>query len=393
MKRFARKELMCLLLKIGLIGIGFIGMQHIEAIRRIPGVKISSIADRNLEKMEKLKSLGLCENIYTDYREMLANEDLDVVHNCTPTNLHYEINKLAIENDINIYSEKPLVMTSQEGDDLLETLKDKELLTGVNFNYRNNLLVQDMHERIACRDFGNILLVQGEYLQDWLMYDSDYDWRMNVEIGGKSRALADIGSHLFDILEYVTSRRIVKVNAKLFKSFEKRKKYQNLGTFADVDKTSHNFDLIKVENEDGALVQVEFEGGILGSLLISQVCAGKKNGLKINISGEKYALEWQQEQADRLWIGNRDKGNEEIYADAKYVSEGAKKYATLPNGHPVGWQDALTNSIKSFYRDVEEKNYGKEHPYATFEDANHILKVIDACFESDETGNWVKVKK
>lgn len=380
------------MLKIALVGTGFIGMQHIEAIGRIPGAKIVSIADKNLKKLEELKSQGVCENIYTDFERMIENEKIDILHNCTPTNMHYEVNKFAIENGINVYSEKPLVMTSEEGDDLLEILKGKNLLTAVNFNYRNNLFVQEIHERVKAEDFGKILLVKGDYLQDWLMFQSDYDWRMDVKIGGKSRALADIGSHLFDTLEYTTSKKIVKVNAKLFKSFEQRKKYKDVGTFKQVQTDSQDYELIEVENEDGALVQVEFEGGIYGSLLISQVSAGKKNCLEINISGENYALEWKQEQSDRLFIGNRNKANEQIYADAKYVSENVKKFANLPNGHPVGWHDALTNGIKSFYQDVKDKNYSENHTFATFKDANHILKIIDACFESDKTGRWVTVK-
>lgn len=380
------------MLKIGVVGAGFIGMQHIEAIGRVPGAKIVAIADKNIEKLEEFKLLGLCESIYQDYREMIESEDLDIIHNCTPTNMHYEVNSLAIEHGINIYAEKPLVKNSAEGEKLLKVLEGKNLLAAVNFNYRNNLLVQEMHERVKGSDFGQILLVQGEYLQDWLMFESDYDWRMNIEIGGQSRALADIGSHLFDVLEYITSNRIVAVNAKLVKVFDKRKRYDNVGTFKQISDGDDNYELIKVENEDGAILQVEFEGGFFGSLLVSQVSAGKKNGLMVNISGEKYALEWRQEQSDRLWVGHRDRGNEEIYAADKYVTEKAKKFATLPNGHPVGWHDALTNSIKSFYNAVREGHYGDEQTFATFSDANHILKIVEACFISDQLGKWVTVE-
>ena len=380
------------MLRVGLIGVGFIGMQHIEAIGRIQGAKLVAISDKNIDKLNELKEKGVCENIYTDYFKMLEEENLDVIHNCTPTNLHFSINKRALEKEINIYSEKPLVKESFEGDELLKILKDKKLVTGVNFNYRNNLLVQDMHYRIKSEDFGRILLVQGEYLQDWLMFDTDYDWRLDLDIGGKSRALADIGSHLFDTLEYVTSKRIKAVNAKLFITHEHRKKFNDVGTFKQATSFDEDYEIVDVKNEDGGLIQVELEGGIFASLVVSQISAGKKNGLKINISGEKYALEWEQEQSDRLWIGYRDKGNEEIYADAKYVCKEASDYATLPNGHPVGWHDALTNGIRAFYRSVEEENYSEYQSFATFRDANHILKVIDACFESNKLGKWVEVK-
>lgn len=380
------------MIKVGIIGTGFIGMQHIEAIGRIPGARIVAIADTDINKIKELQALNVCENIYSSYKSMVDNEDLDVIHNCTPTNMHFEINKYAIENNINIYSEKPLVMNSCQGDELLELLKDRNIFTAVNFNYRNNLMVQEMRQRIISNEFGRLFLIEGKYLQDWLMKETDYDWRMDVKIGGRSRALADIGSHLFDILQYVTGQNIVKVNAKLFKSFDNRKKFNNVGTFSQVvNDGGLEYELVDIENEDGALVQVEFEDGVLGSLLVSQVSAGKKNDLEINISGENYALEWKQEQPDRLWIGNRFTGNEEIYADAKYVSENVARFATLPNGHPVGWHDAFTNGIKSFYKDIYEKNYSERHTFATFEDANRILKIIDACFISDKEGQWVEV--
>lgn len=379
------------MLRIGVIGAGFIGMQHIEAIGRIPGVKIVSISDNNIENLEILKSEGVCERIYIDYNEMIEKEKLDVIHNCTPTNFHYSINKKAIESNIHIFSEKPLVRDLEEGKELLSLLRGKRLANGVNFNYRNNLLVQEMKNIVSKEEFGRTLFVQGEYLQDWLMFDTDYDWRMDKTIGGRSRALADIGSHCFDLMEYVLSKQIVSVNAKLFKVHEKRKKYENTGTFSQNISSNKNFTEMQVENEDGGIIQAEFEDGIIGNFTISQISAGKKNGLKINISGEHKALEWSQEQSDRLWIGNRDKGNEEIYADAKYVSKEVAEFATLPNGHPVGWHDALTNGIRAFYKTIKTKDFDSKKPYATFEDGYHIMKVVDACLKSDEKNTRIDI--
>ncbi|MFV0381202.1 MAG: Gfo/Idh/MocA family protein [Breznakia sp.] len=378
--------------KIGVVGAGFIGTQHIEALRRIQGVKIVAIADNNLEYLESLRKKGTCERVYTSFSEMLEKEELDAIHNCTPTNVHYEVNKKAIEKNLHIYSEKPLVKELDEAKELLTMLKDKRLITAVNFNYRTNLLVQEMKEVIKTKAFGKPLFVQGEYLQDWLMFETDYDWRMDKTIGGISRALADIGSHCFDIMEFVLSRKIISVNAKLFKVHSKRKKYENIGTFSQTLAENDNFTEVIVDNEDGGVIQAEFEGGIIGSFIISQVSAGKKNGLKINVSGEKKAMEWRQEQSDRLWVGHRDRGNEEIFADAKYVSAGAKKYATLPNGHPVGWHDALTNGIRAFYEAIEKEDYDSQKPFATFEDGYHIMQVVNACLESDQNKVWIDIQ-
>ena len=380
------------MLRVGVIGAGFIGKQHIESILRIHGVKIVAVADTNSVFLEQLLKDGVCERAYSDFNEMLALEQLDAIHNCTPTNMHYEVNKKAILKGIHVYSEKPLVKELSQAEELMRLLENKKLIFAVNFNYRTNLLVQEMHEQIRSEQFGRPLFVQGEYLQDWLMFESDYDWRMDTNIGGKSRALADIGSHCFDIMEFVLSKRIVSVNAQLFKVHKKRKKYEGVSTFSQVSNSNCEYTERDVENEDGGVIQALFEDGVVGSFTISQVSAGKKNGLKINVSGEKKAYEWKQEQSDRLWIGHRDKGNEEIYADAKYVSDYAKRFATLPNGHPVGWQDALTNGIRSFYEAVKNEDYDSEKPFATFADGYHIMKVVNACLESDEKKVWVDIQ-
>lgn len=379
------------MINVGVVGAGFIGMQHIEAIGRIPGVKIVAICTNNVDHLNYLKNNGVCERTYTDYKEMIDNENLDAIHNCTPTNMHFEINDYALRNNLHVFGEKPLAKTTSEAKKLVDLAKEKKLLTGVNFNYRNNLLVQEMRARVEQNDFGRVLFVQGEYLQDWLMFESDYDWRVDLNAGGPSRALADIGSHCIDVAEYIMGKRIVAVNSTLFTVHDKRRKYASTGTFSQTDDLDQSFEEVTVENEDGGVIQAKFEDGVIASFVISQVSAGKKNGLMINISGEHYALEWKQEQSDRLWVGHRDKGNEEIYADANYVSESVKNFATLPNGHPVGWHDAMTNGIRMFYQAIIENNIDSKKTFATFDDGYHVMKVIDACLESDDKKSWVYV--
>lgn len=379
------------MLKVGVIGAGFIGMQHIEALGRIPGVKIVAVTTNNVNHLEYLKDNGICERTYTDYKQMIENEKLDAVHNCTPTNMHFEINKYALERGVHVYGEKPLTRSTKEAKELVEIAKRKNLITGMNFNYRNNLLVQEMYQRIKNEEFGRVLFVQAEYIQDWLMYETDFDWRVDLDIGGPSRALADIGSHCIDLVQYVTNMKITEVNATLFTVHDTRKKYKNAGTFAQGHDQNDEFEEIKVKNEDGGVLQARFEDGTIASFVISQVSAGKKNGLKVNISGENYALEWSQEQSDRLWVGHRDRGNEEIYADAKYVSKEVHEFATLPNGHPVGWHDATTNGIRMFYKAINANDLTSKKPFATFEDGYEIMRIIDACLTSNEENRWIKI--
>lgn len=377
-------------LKVGVIGTGFIGKQHIEAIRRIPGTEVCAIADSNLNMAKSVSEQLFIQNYYQDYKEMLKDEVIDIIHNCTPSAMHYVINKDVIASGKHIYCDKPFTLTSTESEELITLAFEKGVAAGVNFNYRNNVMVHEMHERIKNGNIGKVLMIHGEYLQDWLLYETDYDWRMDPKIGGKSRAIADIGSHCFDTIQYVIGKKIISVYAKLMTMYPVRKHMEKTDTFSG--NNGKVIDEIPIESEDAAFIMVKFEDGILGLFNISQVCAGKKNGLMINVSGSEASLEWKQENADKLFVGHRDVGNEDIYADAKYLTSYAKKYATLPNGHSVGWADAFRNGIASFYESVRNESYmEKEQVYATFDNAHRIMKIVEACLKSNEVGHWINI--
>ena len=379
-------------LNIALIGTGFIGKQHLEAIMRIPYTKIVAVADCNEAGLKSTAEAFGIEKTYTDYREMLEKEDIDVVHNCTPSAMHYQINKDIIKSGKHVYCEKPLTLTSEESKELVELAKEYGVATGANFNYRNNAMVREMRERIQNGEVGRPLLVHGSYLQDWLMFDTDYDWRMDPKLGGNSRALSDIGSHCFDTIQFVLGDRITEVNANAIIIYPERKKTEGGGTFsASSGKVT---DTYKVCNEDAAFVMARFESGIQGFFNISQVCGGKKNGLEVNVSGSKESLEWHQEQSDRLFIGKRETGNEELFVGAAYLTGEVKRFATLPNGHPVGWADAFRNGILSYYESIWDESYKSGFKwYADFESAHYIMKIIEACLESSKVGTWVKVER
>ena len=363
-------------LQVGIIGAGFIGRQHIEAIRRIPNTEVVAISEYNKEVARKIADEFGIEHAYGNVDEMIADVSLDVIHNCTPSNMHYELNKTVLNAGIHLYCEKPLTLTSGESEELVELVEEKGLKAAVNFNYRHNAMVEEMKERINDKAIGAVWYLSAEYLQDWLLKQTDFDWRVETEYGGNTRAIADIGSHCFDTIQYLLNEKIVAVRAKRYMLHPTRKNH------AGVDVT--------VENEDAALVQIKLASGIEGVVRVSQVSAGKKNDFNLIIEGTKQALEWYQEKPDRLWVGNQDIGNTEIFADAKYLTGRAKEKINLPNGHAVGWADAFTNGINSFYQSI--LNVDTHVDYTDFKQAHHIMKVIDACVESDQTGNWVEVK-
>ena len=367
-------------LKVGIIGLGLIGKQHAEAIARIPGVELVAIAEYDSGVLStQQRYLGV--NAYPNYKSMIDNENLDVIHNCTPNMLHFEINKMALERGIHVYSEKPLAISVEQGMELTRLAKTKALANGVNFNYRNNAMVQDMKARMQKNSTGRCLLIHGHYLQDWLLYDTDSNWRLSTKEGGTSRALADIGSHWFDTVQVVTGKKVTAVYAQNFTAHPVRKRMEE-GQCLEYP----------VETEDGGMIFFEMEGSIRGSVLISQVSAGYKNQLFISVDCERYSMRWNQEQSDRLLIGTREAGVTEYFASPDAVDEDARHYATLPSGHPVGWADAFTNGIREFYRSLFDGSYKNASPsYSDFESATYIMQIVEACMRSNLTGKWEKV--
>lgn len=378
-------------LRIGVVGTGFIGERHIDAINRIPGTRIVAVADAFYEKAKEVAEKWGA-NAYPSAEEMLEKEKLDVVHNCTPTNMHYKVDRAVIEAGIHLYCEKPLALNAEEGKNLVNLLREHPVANGVNLNYRMNALVQDMHERVKAGEPGRTFMVTGSYVQDWMMKQDDYDWRLNPEIGGASRAIADIGSHLFDTSQYVMGKKIIAVNAKLMVMHPVRQQYKKTGGTFSKEK-GELLNAVKVVNEDAANIMVRFEDGTNGLFQVSQISAGHKNDMRLRLDFEECSWEWRQEENNLLYIGNRDKPNQIRQRDASDLTESARKFTGLPSGHPEGWNDALYQAIRAFYQSIIDGSYQKgDVPYATIADGAWIMKIIEACLSSDESGQWVDVQ-
>ena len=377
-------------IKVGVIGLGFIGKQHVEALRRLPYVEIVAGSDSNPAMRDWCEENGIGK-YYADYKEMLKNEEMDAVHNCTPNNFHFAVSCEILEAGYHVYSEKPLTINSEEGNKLVELARKKGLKTAVNFNYRNNLMVQEMQQRIKNNRMGTISHIQVEYLQDWLLYDTDFDWRVQKDKGGESRAVADIGSHCFDTIQFIMGEKIVAVYAMFHKQYQKRYMAKQADTFSSRKASGeHKGEAVPVENEDAAIILFKLEGGMVGSINITQVCAGKKNDLQILISGTNEAYEWHQETPANLWVGHRDSGNEIIYAGKNNLSENIRSFADLPDGHSVGWKDAFEKGFEIFYKGLlREGEAVYEGP--DFTAGLYITRIVEACLKSNQTGTWQNV--
>lgn len=377
---------------VAVAGGGFIGLQHMEAIRRIPGLNIRALVEPNRDIARQVaSSMGIPE-CYGSIQELLQSSTVDAVHNCTPNHMHYSICKELILRGIHVFCEKPLTLTVQEAEELTVLAEKYRVGAGVDFVYRQNAMVREMHEQIKQDRTGRILTIDAEYLQDWMMYETDYDWRLDPAMGGKSRAVADIGSHCFDAVQFLCGEKITEVLAHCLIVYPVRKKVKKSSTFCEgTEKTGEE---IRVENEDAAYILYRTESGIEGMIHVSQVQAGRKNAFSITVGGTRLSLNWNQEYPDKLWIGNREKGNTLIYASPQFLTGEARTFTQLPSGHPIGWADSLKKGIELFYQSIEDGTFWEtKQKYPTFRDAAYVIKIVEACMKSNISGRWERVEK
>ncbi|PZE21735.1 Gfo/Idh/MocA family protein [Paenibacillus xerothermodurans] len=382
-------------IKVGIIGTGFIGPTHIEAVKRLGFVEVVGVAGRTRQSAEKTAAeLGI-PKAYDDHHQMLADPEIQVIHNCTPNHLHFSINKEIILASKHVLSEKPLAMSSAETAELLAMARRHKVVHAVNFNYRQYPLVQQLSAMIQNQQLGKVNLIHGSYLQDWLLYETDYNWRLAPEASGRSRAVADIGSHWCDTVQHVTGKKIVKVFADLATVLPVRKKPKGSAATFESMPDQAEFEDVAINTEDYASVLLHFDDGARGHFTVSQVSAGRKNRLSFEVNGSKSSAYWNQEEPSRLWIGHRDRANEILLADPALLSPDARGFIHHPGGHNEGWPDALKNMMFNFYHFIREgKNPLTDRaPFATFEDGHISMCITDAILESSEKGSWVSVNR
>jgi len=376
----------------GIIGTGFIGPSHIEALRRLGYVNVTAVADINMEvAKEKAEQLNV-DKAYGDYRELLAQETIEVVHICTPNHLHYPIVKEALLAGKNVICEKPLAISSIEGKNLVELAKRSGLTAAIHFNLRFYPLIQQAKAMVEAGELGDIISVNGSYLQDWLFYQTDYNWRLEPEFSGKSRAVADIGSHWLDLVQYITKLKIEEVCADFYTFYKTRKKpLKPIETYTGKILKSSDYKDIEINTEDYAAVLLKFNNGAHGSMTVSQVAAGRKNKLAIEIYGTKKSIAWDCENPNQMWIGRRDYRNELLLKDPSLMNESVRRYASYPGGHTEGFPDTSKQLFNNVYRQILA--LGKtDFDFPTFEDGYSELILCEAIVNSARKKKWEEVK-
>jgi predicted dehydrogenase len=354
-----------------------------------------AISDVNIKMAkDKARQFGV-EKCYENFEDLIDDPEVQVIHDCTPNHLHLPINEKIIKAGKHILSEKPLARTTSESAQMLKTLSQyPNTIAAVNFNYRMNPLVQDMKNRVTNGEIGKVRLVHGSYLQDWLLYDSDYNWRIEPEFVGISRCVSDIGVHWIDTAQTILGSRITDVCADVVTMVPIRKKPKAEAAAFAVS-NSIAFEEKEISSEDYAGVFVRFENGATGIFYASQISAGRKCFLNIEVNGSESTLYWNQENADWMWIGNRDSYNQQVMRNPMLLTPEAKKYTVLPAGHPEGWFDAFKNNFLAFYNFINEgKNLHKDKcDFATFEDGHYIMRVTEAIMKSGKEKRWVSVSE
>jgi predicted dehydrogenase len=379
-------------IKVAVAGVGFIGPVHIESLRRAGNIEIVALFHPfENEAAEKAVAMGI-PKYYVDYNKMVKEADFECVHICTPNNLHYPMAKTALLAGKHVVCEKPLATTVKEAEELLALAREKKLVHAVSFNLRYYPLVRQMKVMREKGELGNVYSIMGSYLQDWLFYATDYNWRLEPDKSGDSKAIADIGSHLIDLIEYISGLSITEVMADFSTVHPTRKKpLKAVETYSGKMLAPEDYADVPIKTEDYASVLLRFNNGTRGVVTVSQVAAGRKNRLSLEIAGSNMTMAWNSETPNELWIGKRNEANQVLMRDPSLVDKDVRSIITYPGGHNEGFGDTSKQLFRDIYAAVRNGKPAEKPTYPTFEEGLRELKLCDAIVESHRKQSWVKI--
>ncbi len=378
-------------LRAAVIGLGFMGGTHIEALRRL-GIEVVGCLGVTPEETEAgVHKYGL-DAAYANLAELVSDPDIDVVHVCTPNYLHYGMVKAALQSGKHVICEKPLTVTSAESAELVRLAQETGRVGAVNYNIRFYPLCHEARNRVRAGELGEVRLIHGHYLQDWLLYRTDWNWRLETDQGGAMRAVTDIGTHWFDLVTWITGLKVTAVMADLATIVPTRlKPAREVDTFANKLETAQDAVEVPIATEDYASILLEFSNGARGVLTVSQVSAGHKNQLQWEINGSQASLAWQQENPNELWIGRRDGPNGVVAKDPSLLGAEARKVAGYPGGHAEGYPDTFKQLFRAVYDYIAAGDYSAPAPFPTFADGHAEIALCDAIQRSAQERRWVAV--
>ena len=376
-------------MKTAIIGAGFVGRAHIDALRRL-GIEVAGLLGSSPERTrEQAKSLGI-PRAYASLDELARDGSVQSIHVCTPNNLHLAESEAALKSGKHVMCEKPLAMDSREAMQLVELARRQNRAAAVTHNLRYYPMCQEARALVQRGAIGEPRMIHGSYLQDWLLYPSDWNWRLDPALSGSMRTVADIGTHWLDTAMWITGQRVTELCADLATIVPVRERPRGaVETFQE--RKGSDFERVKIDTEDYASVLLHFDRGLRGAMTVSQVSAGRKNRFWFEIDGSEGSLAWNQEQPNALWIGKRREPNRELIKDPALMSPEARGYAAYPAGHAEGYPDTFVQLFKDFYAYIERGDMNAPRPFPTFEAGHAGLVLCEAVAASARDRKWVAV--
>jgi predicted dehydrogenase len=375
------------------VGTGFIGPVHVEALRRLGRPMIGVLGSTPQRSREAAERLNITR-AYESLDELAADPMIQVVHVTSPNRLHYPQCKQLLAAGKHLICEKPLAMTAAESAELTELARRAPVATAVNYNVRFYPLCIEARERIREGRLGRLYHVTGSYVQDWLLFDSDFNWRVLPEEGGPSRAVADIGTHWLDLVGWVTGLEVESVCADLrtFLPTRTRPPSGSVETFQPPRGPAAGED-VPITTEDYGSVLLRLAGGASGCLTVSQVNAGRKNCLRFEAAGARSALAWDSEHPNELWLGQRERASELLMRDPALMHATVRPYTDYPGGHTEGFPDTFKQLFRTFYEYLEAGDMQAPRLFPTFEDGRREALLCEAILKSHRERRWVDVSE
>jgi len=375
-------------LKTGIIGTGFMAAIHTECVNKSGLGEVIAISGPSDEAAKaKARELGI-QRPYDDYMDLIRDNDIEVIHNCTPNSLHFPINRAILAANRHVISEKPLAADAREARLLLGAADRSSAVNAVMFNYRHHPVVRQLKALVQDGELGEIYSVHGNYLQDWLLLETDYSWRVDSEIGGSTRVVADLGSAWLDLAQFVTGQRITEVVGDMQTFIPVRQKsVSTVGTFGV--STTPRLVSARVGTEDYAAVLFRFENGSRGALTLSHVSAGRKNHLYIQIDGAKKSAAWNQEHPETIWFGYQDRPDEN---PPKRSGKKVKHYGHFPAEITDAWGIGVEKFLQEVYKYIADGKNPKRDPapFTTFQDGYESVVLTSRVLDSNRQGRWIK---
>ena len=370
------------------IGSGFIGSVHVQTLQRL-GVRVTGLLGSSSERGRQRAAEMNIARSYDSLEDLLADEHVDVVHVTSPNHAHFSQVKEILQAGKHVICEKPLSVTSRESFEMAELARSSGMICAVCYNIRFYPLNQHAHAMVRDGELGNVKFVTGHYHQDWLAKPTDWNWRLQSEIGGALRSVGDIGTHWVDLTSFITGLKVQAVMAELTTFLPERQRPTGpVETFSEAQGKTEK---VAIDTDDASAIMIRYDSGARGVMSTSQINFGRKNSLQWDIAGDSASAAWDSETPDHLFIGHRDVPNQTLMRDFTLMNETGTAATTLPPGHVEGFADSFFGLFKAVYADISAGRRNPASTWATFEDGHYEMVFCDAVLKSAREGRWVEL--